>query len=488
MNSRRDFVFVSLCILMLLASLSCEKPTSPPRPNTEPNTTVANIPKDDDTLFALVTLHWDGEDDDGFIAAYEYRYTTYHMILGDSVLENWKRTTETSLTIAVESSDLLNYQVFQIRAVDNDGAADPTPAEKRFYTEQTIFPRTQIVSPVDNEQFFVKAQTTDWWRGIELTFTGRDQDGSIVQYGWSVDGSDWTWTSDTTIFLPPSTFAPPLAGLHTVKVISRDNTNLLDPIGDSVRVELVEPTFSRDILIIDETQEGNFPYELRSYTDARVDSFYAALFGTPYQWDYYARGQTLPPRDSLGLYKLIIWHADDRPSSAPHALPNHTDVIKDYLNVGGKFVMSGWRILKSFAWNQQFPVSFQAGTFVYDYLHITSAGETALDGDFTLAEGTSGFTSVGVDSVKFLDVFPFFGKLAQINFMSEQGIGGFARKMYLYQNPPSSTYFQYRGQTCGLIYYGTSFDVVVLGFPIFFMDPNQVGVMAQEILQALRIN
>lgn len=46
--------------LVVLFLPSCEKATSPPNQNTPPNTTAANIPKSGDTLFALVTLHWDG--------------------------------------------------------------------------------------------------------------------------------------------------------------------------------------------------------------------------------------------------------------------------------------------------------------------------------------------------------------------------------------------------------------------------------------------
>ncbi|MBI4534988.1 MAG: hypothetical protein HY708_01830, partial [Ignavibacteriae bacterium] len=252
--------------LVLLFFFSCEKPTSPSHPNTAPNTTIANIPKDGDTLFALLTLHWDGEDNDGYIASYQYRYVTYHVGVGDSIVHDWKSTTETSLTIAFESSDLLNAQVFHVRAVDNDGAVDPTPAEKRFYTVQAIPPRTELVSPRDNAELFVIEQITDWWEGIELTYTGRDEDGELVEFGWSVDGSAITWTTDTTVAIPPSAFSPPLAGAHVLKVTSRDNTNLIDPIGDSVTIRLVRPTFANRILIIDETQEQNFPYELRLYT------------------------------------------------------------------------------------------------------------------------------------------------------------------------------------------------------------------------------
>ena len=49
--------------------LSCEKfppgDTQIESDNNPPNTTLANIPREGATLYALVSLNWDGEDDDG---------------------------------------------------------------------------------------------------------------------------------------------------------------------------------------------------------------------------------------------------------------------------------------------------------------------------------------------------------------------------------------------------------------------------------------
>ena len=51
--------------------LSCEKfppgDTQSESDNNPPNTTLANIPREGATLYALVSLNWDGEDDDGYI-------------------------------------------------------------------------------------------------------------------------------------------------------------------------------------------------------------------------------------------------------------------------------------------------------------------------------------------------------------------------------------------------------------------------------------
>lgn len=473
----------SLAALVLWSSLSCERKTSPANPNLPPNTTLANIPRDGDTLFALITLYWDGEDNDGFISGYQYRYITYHLQKGDSLVQPWVYTQSTSITLPFESSDVLNFQRFQVRAVDDVGDVDPTPAEKRFYTVQTIYPVTQILFPGNGQQYFVQEQVSDWWLGIKLSFTAVDEDGEVVEYAWAVDNGDWNWTTDTTLYITPEYFSP-LDGPHTLRVTSRDNTNLVDPVGDSVQVMLIKPSFAKNVLIIDETRESLFPIPLRSfYKDADVDSFYARIFGTSEQWDYFSKG--MPPKSVLGEYKVIVWHADNPYTNENdvHRLPRHINDVIDYLHVGGDLVMGGWRILKSFAQADPFPKTFNEGSFIYDYMHILQANETPLvPADLTVALGSSGFSSVRVDSLKLSEAFPYLGKLAQVNVIPRRA--GFTDVIYRYGNDPNGLTWP-RGLAIGLRYYGTAFDSIVLGFPMFFIREEDAAVMAQEILSSL---
>lgn len=473
----------AMMLLVIFLGSRCRMDTHPAFPNQPPNTTLANIPVPNDTIFALVTLYWDGEDDDGYLTGYEYRYITRHVNLGDSVVQAWKKTDKTSLTIAFESSDDLNYQIFQVRAIDNKGDVDPTPAEKRFYTYKTTFPITKLITPTNNQIFFAVPYATDWWSGIRITFTAEDKDfqGAVVEYAWAVDRGPWNWTRDTTLYIPPEELFP-LTGKHTIRVTSRDNTNLVDPVGDSAVVRLIQPIFDQRILIIDETIEKDFPFGVTA-TDADVDAFYAEIFGSTHEWDYTKKG--FPPKDTLSHYQLIVWHADNcySASSAAHKLRLHIDEIMDYLNVGGDLIMSGWRILKSFAPLAPFPQNFAEGTFIHDYLHINIADETSSAPDFIGAKGIGGFTTIRVDSLKLANSFPYYGKLAQINLIPSRA--GFTDVIYTYNNENNSQFVQYRGRPCGLRYYGTVFDAVVLGFPIFFVHQDDARVLASEILRSL---
>ena len=190
--------------------------------------------------------------------------------------------------------------------------------------------------------------------------------------------------------ITPEKFSGSLNGPHELKVISRNNTNLVDPVGDSVTVNLIIPSFSKNIIVIDETDEFNNPFISWGLADSTVDKFYAQVFPGATEWDFKTKG--MPPREVLADYKLIVWHADDVPTSRPHKIsePANIEIFTDYLKVGGKFLMSGWRILKSFAYYNNFPFTFTQGTFVHDYLHIRGVTETDILGDMTGAKGKTG--------------------------------------------------------------------------------------------------
>jgi len=264
---------------------------------------------------------------------------------------------------------------------------------------------------------------------------------------------------------------------------------LVDPFGDSIIIELINPTFDKEILLIDETVEDKFPFGV-SVSDAEVDTFYAGIFQTNDIWNYYQNDGSdrikdgMPPKTVLGRYKLIVWHADNlyTTENDNHRLPLHQQAIKDYLNIGGDFIMSGWRILKSFAPADPFPRAFNPGEFIHDYLHITFVDETSLLGDFIGAEGLGGFDSVYVDPTK-IPEFPYSGKLGQINFIPSRA--GFTDAIYLYMNDLETGIPDYRSWPVGIRYYGTVFDAVVLGFPIYFLDQESAQGLANDVLKSM---
>jgi hypothetical protein len=248
---------------------------------------------------------------------------------------------------------------------------------------------------------------------------------------------------------------------------------------------LIIPPFSKGVLIIDETDEFNNPFITLGITDSVTDAFYAQVFPGSASWDFKTKG--MPPREVMAEYKLVVWHADDVPASRPHKIsePANIEVFTDYLKVGGKFLMSGWRILKSFAYYNNFPFTFSSGSFVYDYLHIRMVTETDILGDMSGGKGKTGvFSNFKVDSTR-LAFFPYNGRLSQVNLIIT--MAGFTDILYSYQNDDTSPNVSYRGRAIALRYYGTVYDAVVLGFPMYFIDSNDAKVMAKEILWSLHV-
>jgi hypothetical protein len=507
MNMRKAFEGALLPVmgaaLLLLVAGGCDGPSGP-SDNVPPNVQLAlNEPMENDTLFALVDLHWDGGDPDGFVEAYEYRYRYTYCRGGDcddgdttSAVTDWTRTTSTSDTIAFNSKAELNRQVFEVRAIDNSGALS-RPVARSFYTLPTSPPVTEIARPNDGAQSFALRNTTDWWQGLALTYTGSDEDGEIVEFGWSVDGGSWHWTEDTTVVVPPEVFTRggrSLTGEHTIQTTARDNTNLVSHEGngagmrtDTVSVELIQPAFENDLLIIDETNEAAQGPPAAS--DAEVDSLYQAIFEPDRMWDYQEQGG-LPSKRVMGRYDMILWHADNNFASSAdaHELPQHSDVLAEYMSVGGDFIMSGWRMLKTFVPNQSFPYTFEDTSFVNEYLHIVKADESSgVPGNFVGAYGTNSaaFSDVSVDSDKVPSGFPYGGKMSDINVIVDEK--SFTSKIYFFNAhlKQGEEVSEFRRSPVGLRYRGTVFDAVVLGFPIYFLEDEDAAMLADEVLRSM---
>jgi len=148
------------------------------------------------------TFTWSGTDPDGYVVSYYYK------------LDNgaWTYTTQTSKTFTGLSK---GDHTFQVKARDNDGLVDPTPAQRSFKVYYTSEPDTQITSGPSGTI-----------EGSEATFTwtGTDIDGYVVSYYYKLDNGTWVETTNTT-----QTFTNLSYTNHTFLVKARDNDGLVDP-------------------------------------------------------------------------------------------------------------------------------------------------------------------------------------------------------------------------------------------------------------------
>ena len=110
-----------------------------------------------------------------------------------------------------------------------------------------------------------------------------------------------------------------------------------------------------------------------SPTDAQVDNFYDMLFAghNTRPIDYASRpsGVTniITPYD-LKNCGLVMWHADDR---TDRKLADNTRILREFMNKGGRLILSGWDVLETFGGVNGDSVIYDAGTFAREQLELT---------------------------------------------------------------------------------------------------------------------
>jgi len=144
--------------------------TGSPIPNTAPDTRVTARPPDVLEAGFLVQLYWSGFDTDGRVVGYHWKMSnngidgisvqdtlTFDPVTGDT-LNPWHFTTSTDSVFLV-SADIPDFpndpegvnrsyqtHTFLVRAIDEDGAVDDTPAYVSF-NSTTLLPTVRITGP-----------------------------------------------------------------------------------------------------------------------------------------------------------------------------------------------------------------------------------------------------------------------------------------------------------------------------------------------------
>jgi len=117
---------------------------------------------------SLVEVNWSGTDPDGFVEAYEIRFYDARDTIGDEV--GWARTTrrDSLVLLPIPPGSPTANVAFEVRAIDNEGATDPTPA-------RTIFP----VRNTPPELRFIRAEAPPdtTWPAASFAFVAEDIDG-----------------------------------------------------------------------------------------------------------------------------------------------------------------------------------------------------------------------------------------------------------------------------------------------------------------------
>lgn len=216
---RKHTKFIAISLVIFATALSCSKQESQ-GPNLPPDTFILSGPDPGSTQSYHVALAWGGTDPDGNVVGFDiaWRGGSDSTAYLDSLL-TWETTQATGDTFDLLAdsccADGIRYHgyTFFVRAIDNDGEVDPTPAHVAF-TAITTAPRSHIIYPhIEGGQrdVFLSPCVTIRWEGL-------DPDGEVVAYryarklyydwpegepppDWDTRWSEWITDTQVTIRL-----------------------------------------------------------------------------------------------------------------------------------------------------------------------------------------------------------------------------------------------------------------------------------------------
>ena len=227
----------------------------------DPGTPIANLPPDTrltsappegtvttssgDKLNFSIHMFWTGSDIDGEVVAYD-------IAINDT--STWLRTviTDSVLFFSAPSGEAGDLNTFYVRAIDDAGAADPTPSIRSF-TAHTLVPNTKINGDPSRDD------TTG--RGVRFHIVGKDEDGAEFNYSFSLDSrNDWSdWQEDSIIVFGtddvPGSHGLLDPGSHILYARVRDMASAVDASPDSISFIVVEG-FKPDLEITKSDYDG----------------------------------------------------------------------------------------------------------------------------------------------------------------------------------------------------------------------------------------
>lgn len=193
-----------------------------------------------------VALAWWGEDADGWIEAYEYRWLNETDLNVTDEFPEWSAALHMEIvggdttwsvaesdTFVVRLTDSLQIVSFEVRAIDNMGAIDESPARTTF----PAYNQRPSIAWVAESQELLRSDVTPthplpdttWtfpWTSFHVNIWDVDGNETITEAQWVLDDTSATWQNldlgTRTVMLDETQLSP---GPHRVFVRAKDVAN-----------------------------------------------------------------------------------------------------------------------------------------------------------------------------------------------------------------------------------------------------------------------
>jgi hypothetical protein len=319
--------------LLFIFFASCnDRVTDTPKENQPPETHLFLQPDDElATSTSRQILHWWGDDPDGRVVGFVHTFDSKAPEITAWKIGNsdpfWTFTESNKDTFSLRFGGKDTVFVFRVKAVDDQGAADPTSASQRFPVQNSppvvsFAPGTEIPDTTFTVATFA-------WIGTDL-----DGDNTIARYEYALDNPSGVWkqlpATATNLTLRQNDGLTP--GRHILYLRAIDIAGTSSPIvrmpssGDGW---VVIPPVGRYLVIDDFLGEAAATTFYRTTLDTLVRAYSVLRI----------KDKPAPLRllfqETLFLFERVIWYADSQPNLELAGI-----VLPAFLNRGGKVIFS----------------------------------------------------------------------------------------------------------------------------------------------------
>ncbi len=327
--------------LAAAALWSCTNVRGTVAPNQPPETTVW-VTGDLDTVGHTQRYFWDGQDPDGTVSAFEFRwlYEPGAEPAGyDSTVWTYTERRDSLFVVYVPSG--FNVPTFYVRAIDDQGARDPSPAFQTYRLRNEAPLVTIIGAPAD---------TT--FPVVTLLWTASDPDGNIANASYRVwlagkeDQAQVVTGLQHTLL--PASFQDAggnlVGGSYTVYVTAIDDGGRMSlpdsftwtvklPVGNVLLVDDVPSTVAGAA-----TYDGFYRTELDARLGAGTYSIVDLEAGSPFRAE-------ADVRETFLFFDHVFWYSEVNTGVSPNGLALIGEAIPAHLAAGKNLFLTTGRLV-----------------------------------------------------------------------------------------------------------------------------------------------
>ena len=384
MTARRLLVFAAGAVFVVL--LGCGTKKSHVVPDLPPETIISVQSVATDTLHPvnhLIRLHWFGSDPDGQVVAFELR-----MRSGLGLATPWSRLNCTAADctdslFTIHSPTGYARDTLEVRAIDNEGLADETPAVQAFSFLNRVPTVTFLSGPAPSESTYASAT---------FTWNVDDPGGDLSKLSFRVylDGNEanydvvYSGASTASFTIPSARFVQAgmwKSGPRTLSVQAVDDGGQIGPAASRTWY-VRSPGYTRaNPVDIPATTRGRILLVDNSFRTAtnnqRVDTLYSNTLvrnlppGTysVLQLEYNNAFRTAEDlAQTFRQFDAVVWYRG-YDTFASTVLTAFQDSVAAYLDHGGRFYLEGLNMFEGPGLPTGTQPSMLRETFITNQLH-----------------------------------------------------------------------------------------------------------------------